>query len=77
MSDCEYLKNCSSDFFNRTLIAAPGIAKLYKNRYCFTDKTLCARYIVCKKLGIENVPDTLFPNQPENAQKIIEEQKNN
>ncbi len=72
MSDCEYLKDCSSDFFDETLIAAPGIAKLYKNRYCFTEKIQCARYTIYKKLGIKKVPNTLFPNQPENAQKIIE-----
>ena len=42
---CELLEGCI--FFNDKMDIESGLGKLYKQRYCEGDNTICARYIVC------------------------------
>ncbi len=69
MPDCECLPKCP--FFNDRMQNMPGMSAVYKKRYCKTDSSKCARYIVFKKLGRDEVPSNLFPNQIEIAQSLI------
>ena len=44
---------------------------MIKKKYCLGDNTECARYIVFKKIGKANVPADLFPNQKDNALRLV------
>ncbi|HHY04396.1 MAG TPA: hypothetical protein GX534_04340 [Thermoanaerobacterales bacterium] len=68
---CKNLKGCP--FFNDTMADMPSTAEMFKKSYCLDDPSECARYIVSNKLGKEYVPDNLFPNQHDRAQKLIQE----
>ncbi len=69
---CENINRCR--FFNDRLENMPAMASMYKKNYCEGEYEKCARYVVCKKLGKEGVPDTLFPNQIDKALKILEKE---
>lgn len=69
MANCECLNDCV--FFNDNMEDMPGMAGMYKEKFCKGDNTTCARYIVMKKLGKENIPPDLFPNQKSRAQELI------
>ena len=69
MADCDLLNGCL--FFNDKMKNMPAMAEQYKSQYCKTDNSNCARYRVFKALGRENVPQTLFPHQMDEAQKIV------
>ncbi len=69
MADCEILADCI--FFNDKMQNMPSVAGMYKQRYCRTDNSTCARYMVMKKLGRENVPADLFPNMLDRAKEIL------
>jgi hypothetical protein len=49
----------------------PGTVEMYKMTYCRGTHAECARYLVFKAVGRENVPKDLFPNQKERVQRII------
>ena len=70
MADCVCLAGCI--FFNDKMADMPDMANLYKQRYCRTDNSKCARFMVFSALGRENVPSDLFPNDSERALKIID-----
>ena len=72
MADCECLAGCV--FFNDKMKNMPTMANQYKEKYCRGDNSKCARFMVFKALGRENVPTTLFPNQVDAAQKILSSQ---
>jgi hypothetical protein len=67
MAECERFKTCP--FFNDQLAYMPQTAHAMKEKYCYGDKTQCARYLVV----IEGIaaPRNLFPNQIERAREII------
>jgi len=69
MSDCELLKTCI--FFNDKMANLPSTVEIFKIKYCRSDNTECARYMVFKALGRERVPQDLFPNQVDVARKVI------
>jgi len=69
MADCELLSKCI--FFNDKMSNKPGTAEMMKKDKCRGNKQNCARYMVFSKLGRENVPSDLFPNQVEKAKIII------
>lgn len=69
MPDCKLLAGCS--FFNGMMKNMPATAELLKERYCRTDNTECARYIVFSALGRENVPIDLAPNNIARARAIV------
>ena len=71
MAECEVLSKCP--FFNDRMKDMPDVAEVYKKKYCKTDNSACARYMVLKKLGREKVPADLYPNMADKAKAIIED----
>jgi len=69
MKDCECLPKCP--FFNDKMANMPLVAKLLKQKYCKSNNTECARYMVFLKLGKGKVPSDLFPTQVDRAKKIL------
>lgn len=69
MADCALIETCI--FFNDKMAEMPGMAGLYKQRYCREDNLSCARYTVFKALGRENVPTDLYPNDLARANEIV------
>jgi len=73
MADCEHLTNCA--FFGDKMPDTSGLGAMYKKKYCQGDNLSCARYIAAKELGGDNIPRTLYPNNIEDAKKLIAEKK--
>jgi len=69
MANCENLLGCP--FFNDAIPNMPITEQYLKNTYCNDQPHMCARYIVCKALGKEQVPLDLFPDELAKAEKII------
>ncbi len=69
MADCQLIETCI--FFNDKMANMPDMANLYKQRYCRTDNSNCARFTVFSALGRENVPPDLYPNDISRAREII------
>lgn len=69
MADCELLATCI--FFNDRMAGMPSTAEIFKLRYCRGDSATCARYMVYRKLGRENVPANLFPNETHKAEELL------
>jgi hypothetical protein len=69
MPECVNLKGCP--FFNDKMSDRDGLGAIYKKKYCLGDNSLCARYMICTKLGKQFVPGDLYPNMYDRAQKII------
>jgi len=47
------------------------LGKTYRAYYCHNGNLICARYIVCQKLGKPAVPPDLYPDQWDRAREII------
>ena len=60
MTECELLNKCQ--FFNDQIEDIPTKADICKIQYCKGDSSKCARYIVSRAIGIENIPPDLLPN---------------
>jgi len=69
MTECELLKGCL--FFNEIMPMEKGEGKMFITQYCKGDYSTCARYIVAKALGRENVPIDLYPDMVDRARKMI------
>ena len=69
MANCECLQGCI--FFNDQMENMPNMASRIKQKYCLTDNSQCARYIVFKSKGKEAVPQTLFPHQTNKISELI------
>lgn len=69
MKDCELLQRCP--FFNNRLTEMPSMAELFKKKYCKNDWASCARYMIRKQIGIEHMPENLWPNQQSKAEALI------
>ncbi len=67
MADCERLNKCP--FFSGQMANMPSVTDLMKKKYCFGDKTECARYQVASA-GIA-VPLDLFPHEISRARDIV------
>jgi len=70
MAECECLPKCP--FFNDKMAERPATAELMKKQYCRDDYESCARYVIFNKLGREQVPAELFPNQIDRAKQILQ-----
>jgi hypothetical protein len=70
MADCECLPKCL--FFNDQMADMPSMSNIIKQRYCRENNTQCARHMVFRILGSENVPSDLYPSQKERAEEILE-----
>jgi hypothetical protein len=69
MADCECLAGCL--FFNDKMPDDSGMGAIFKRKYCQGNNSDCARYMVFKKLGKSAVPNNLYPNMHDRAEKII------
>jgi hypothetical protein len=69
MANCELIEKCL--FFNDKMGDMPGTVEMFKKKYCKEDNSYCARYMVVKALGREKVPPNLFPNQADQAKRLI------
>jgi hypothetical protein len=50
----------------------PSTSIALKSKYCKEGAcSACAIYIVFKKLGKENIPENLFPNQLDKVREIL------
>jgi hypothetical protein len=67
--DCECLPRCP--FFNDRMADMLAVAEIYKQTYCKGSFSTCARYVVFKAIGRENVPPDLYPNQFDRAHDIV------
>lgn len=66
---CDISDNCP--FYNNKLPNGPNTAKNMIDQYCHASYTTCARYLVSIAIGINKVPDDLFPHMFEEAEKIL------
>ncbi len=69
MPNCECLSGCP--FFNDKMPDTEGLGAILKRKYCQGDNTMCARYMVFKKLGKGMAPANLYPNMLDKAKEII------
>ncbi|MCW9066464.1 MAG: hypothetical protein OQJ78_09220 [Ignavibacteriaceae bacterium] len=69
MANCELIEKCV--FFNDKMGNMPGTAEMFKIKYCKEDNSYCARHMVVKAVGREKVPPNLFPNQTDEAKRLI------
>jgi hypothetical protein len=69
MANCELIEKCL--FFNDKMGNKPSMAEMYKKKYCREDNSVCARHMVFEAMGKEKVPSNLFPNQADEAKRII------
>lgn len=69
MANCELIDKCL--FFNDKMRNMPGTAEMFKKKYCIENNSYCARHIVVKAMGREKVPPNLFPNQVDEAKRLI------
>ena len=69
MADCELINGCI--FFNDKMQNMPATAEMLKNKFCRDQSNQCARYMVFKTLGREQVPADLFPQQQDRAEEIL------
>lgn len=66
---CKHIDECS--FFTGYLIDKPQKAQEVMDHYCKNDFESCARNRLAKVIGIENVPETLFPDMKGVADQLI------
>jgi hypothetical protein len=69
VADCEKLQKCP--FFHDRMDNMPGMADMYKRRYCQGSNFDCARHMVFREGGLD-VPGDLFPNEVERARAMVE-----
>ena len=69
MTQCECLPKCP--FFHNKMANRPATSEFMKKKYCLSDNSKCARYMVFKNLGRSNVPTDLFPMQIDRAEELI------
>jgi len=69
VSECECLSECP--FFNNKMKNMPRVADVMMDYYCLRQWQSCARHRVFEKLGVDAVPDDLFPNMSEDAEEIL------
>ena len=71
MADCVCLPKCP--FFNDKMSNMPAMAEMYKTKYCLSDNSDCARYMVFRKMGSDAVPTDMYPNDRDSATTLLAE----
>ena len=69
MPNCECVNGCP--FFNDRMKDTEGLGAMIKKKYCLGDNSNCARYMVFKRLGRQNVPPDLYPNMHDRAKALL------
>ena len=70
MADCKLLSTCPF-FNNQTVSDSPEVVEVLKKRFCRGDNSGCARFMIFQRLGREKVPENLFPNNTDWAERIL------
>ena len=71
MNTCEFRSSCS--FYNDLKNRRPITLESVKEEYCDTNYSLCARFIVSQVHGPHYVSKYLFPEDIQEACKILDE----
>ena len=66
---CEKLSTCP--FYNEKMPIDKGLGAVYRQKYCETDNSVCARFMVVTVLGPQAVPLDLYPNMTSRAEQIL------
>ncbi|HIJ78551.1 MAG: hypothetical protein OEY01_05435 [Desulfobulbaceae bacterium] len=69
MNECERMDRCR--YFLEHLKELEAVQEMWKRKFCKGDKNQCARYMVLKELGVDQVPDYLVPTQVDKAKEIL------
>lgn len=69
MPDCECLKECA--LYSDAMVVMPGIAHIFRDKYCTGNNFACARYRAYQELGEGNVPADLYPHEHRKLKEII------
>ncbi|MBN1671381.1 MAG: hypothetical protein JXR37_10125 [Kiritimatiellae bacterium] len=69
MKRCEFFATCR--FANGGLPCDAALGAVYRKHYCEGDYPQCARYLVYSQLGRETLIPELYPNQHDQARKIL------
>ena len=73
---CKYISKCM--FYNKSKMPMEkGFGAIFRKKYCESDFSVCARFLVAETLGQEYISDSLYPNMTDVAEKLIENQRNN
>ena len=68
MSECEFFPRCQ---YTDDLKVMPTVSDIVRQMYCRWHFKDCARYVVAKNCGLENVPFDLFPPDTDSAELIL------
>ncbi len=68
---CKFFTECP--FYNDKMHVQQGVGAIFERKYCADNCEGCARYLVASAVGVQYVPDTLFPNMNDVAVSIMEE----
>jgi len=71
MNTCEFKSSCT--LFNELKERSPAIHKAIKEDYCDSGYSECARFIVSRFHGPERVSKYLFPEDTQEACKMLDE----
>jgi hypothetical protein len=69
MQECELIGSCP--FYNDKLKGDIEQINSMKTIFCKTNNLNCARYMIFTAIGVENIPDELFPNEKTRAYEVI------
>ncbi len=70
MANCEYLQRCA--FLREPMPKYTPSTKSMISRYCFSEKSLCARYVSFRELGLVDLPSDLYPHQLGKALRLMQ-----
>lgn len=71
MNTCEFQSSCT--YYNVLKEKSPVILRYIKEEYCDSSYSACARFVVSKAHGTNHVPKYLFPEDIQEACKILDE----
>lgn len=69
ISACKCLQGCL--FSNDNMKDTEGLGAMYKTKYCLSDNSNCARYMVFKKPCKPAVPVNMYPNMYKRTKIIL------
>lgn len=76
MEKCQFIDECS--FFKEEPIASMhNLIQRFRDEYCHSNCSSCARYRISAALGLTYVPALMMPTQLEWAELILKEEKAN
>ena len=67
-SSCAFDGGCP--LFEGHLSRLPGMADLFRRRYCDGNHDACARHLLAVEIGADAVPDALMPNDHDGAHEV-------